>query len=152
MRLARALVLGIALGLLPVLASAHRDGCHAWHACQPDADSPPYVCGDLGYTDYCGNPPDTHTTLVDFQPPQPRLTPSTPPPPPPLPYANPTGAAPEPPPPPRPPIQRDCAKDRVSSETRQKMQELGNDPATETGCLTPITDVPSFAEPMPAQS
>ena len=30
---------------------AHRDGCHRWHSCPSDTGS--YVCGDLGYKDYC---------------------------------------------------------------------------------------------------
>ena len=30
---------------------SHRDGCHRWHSCPSDTDS--YVCGDLGYDDYC---------------------------------------------------------------------------------------------------
>ncbi|WP_030317323.1 PKD domain-containing protein [Streptomyces sp. NRRL B-3229] len=40
------------LGLLPVTAEAHRDGCHRWHSCPSDTGS--YVCGDLGYDTYCG--------------------------------------------------------------------------------------------------
>jgi len=40
------------LGLLPVPAEAHRNGCHRWHSCPSDTGS--YVCGDLGYDTYCG--------------------------------------------------------------------------------------------------
>ena len=35
-------------------ARAHQDGCHRWHSCPSDTGS--YVCGDLGYSTYCGNP------------------------------------------------------------------------------------------------
>lgn len=31
---------------------AHRSGCHAWHSCPSDTGS--YVCGDKGYSNYCG--------------------------------------------------------------------------------------------------
>ncbi|WP_432135012.1 hypothetical protein [Streptomyces sp. bgisy154] len=44
------------LGLLPVTAEAHRDGCHRWHSCPSDTGS--YVCGDLGYDTYCGGTGD----------------------------------------------------------------------------------------------
>jgi len=37
---------------LSVPASAHRSGCHRWHSCPSDHGT--YVCGDLGYTTYCG--------------------------------------------------------------------------------------------------
>ncbi|MDK2013746.1 MULTISPECIES: hypothetical protein [unclassified Deinococcus] len=40
------------LFLLAAPAQAHRDGCHRWHSCPSDTGS--YVCGDLGYTTYCG--------------------------------------------------------------------------------------------------
>ncbi|MFI8229793.1 hypothetical protein ACIGDI_13240 [Streptomyces sp. NPDC085900] len=49
------------LGLLPVPAHAHRDGCHRWHSCPSDTGS--YVCGDLGYDTYCGG-------TVDSDPPE----------------------------------------------------------------------------------
>ena len=53
--LARLLV-GAALVLAAVglgdPASAHRSGCHRWHSCPSDTGS--YVCGDLGYSNYCG--------------------------------------------------------------------------------------------------
>lgn len=39
------------LGLFPVQAQAHRNGCHRWHSCPSDSGS--YVCGDLGYDTYC---------------------------------------------------------------------------------------------------
>lgn len=45
------------LGLLPVPAQAHRDGCHRWHSCPSDTGS--YVCGDLGYDTYCGGTGDS---------------------------------------------------------------------------------------------
>ncbi|MGW3092851.1 hypothetical protein ACWDCC_05300 [Streptomyces sp. NPDC001102] len=45
------------LGLLPVPAEAHRDGCHRWHSCPSDTGS--YVCGDLGYDTYCGDTGDS---------------------------------------------------------------------------------------------
>lgn len=40
------------LYMLAAPAEAHRDGCHRWHSCPSDSGS--YVCGDLGYTTYCG--------------------------------------------------------------------------------------------------
>lgn len=40
------------LFLLAAPAQAHRSGCHRWHSCPSDTGS--YVCGDLGYTTYCG--------------------------------------------------------------------------------------------------
>lgn len=40
------------LFLFAAPAHAHRDGCHRWHSCPSDTGS--YVCGDLGYTTYCG--------------------------------------------------------------------------------------------------
>ena len=36
---------------LPYTSYAHQDGCHRWHSCPSDSGS--YVCGDLGYDDYC---------------------------------------------------------------------------------------------------
>lgn len=55
--------------------SAHRSGCHRWHSCPSDTGS--YVCGDLGYTTYCGDsspnqflPPPSFTP-----PPTPKPTP-----------------------------------------------------------------------------
>lgn len=40
-------------------ATAHRSGCHRWHSCPSDTGS--YVCGDLGYSNYCprGTTPTT---------------------------------------------------------------------------------------------
>ena len=60
-RFVRAAILALALSvlLLPAAASAHRDACHTWHACQPDDGSLGYTCGDMGYADYCDNPPNT---------------------------------------------------------------------------------------------
>jgi hypothetical protein len=142
-RVVRSLLLALALTAAPAtVAVAHRDACHTWHACQPDANSAVYVCGDLGYFDYCQNPPNTHTTLVDFQPPQPRLTQPLPPPPPGPPVSNPTGAAPTPTSEPRPPLQQDCAKDRASNAVRNEIIEADNDPAMISGCLLPVTDPP----------
>lgn len=46
-------------------AMAHRSGCHRWHSCPSDSGS--YVCGDLGYSNYCPRKP----TLA---PPQPTTT------------------------------------------------------------------------------
>lgn len=37
--------------LSPIVASAHRSGCHRWHSCPSDTGS--YECGDLGYTSGC---------------------------------------------------------------------------------------------------
>ncbi len=37
-------------------AEAHRHGCHRWHSCPSDNGS--YVCGDLGYDDYCPSKPE----------------------------------------------------------------------------------------------
>lgn len=34
-------------------AEAHRSGCHRWHSCPSDTGS--YVCGDLGYSRFCGS-------------------------------------------------------------------------------------------------
>ena len=47
----------VALLGLASQALAHRSGCHRWHSCPSDTGS--YVCGDLGYTTFCG---DTTTT------------------------------------------------------------------------------------------
>ena len=35
----------------PQISYEHQDGCHRWHSCPSDSGS--YVCGDLGYDDYC---------------------------------------------------------------------------------------------------
>ncbi|MFI2301203.1 hypothetical protein ACH5AL_20490 [Actinacidiphila glaucinigra] len=52
-------------------AEAHRDGCHRWHSCPSDTGS--YVCGDLGYSTYCGGsggtPATTETTSSDYEAP-----------------------------------------------------------------------------------
>ncbi|MFB7288114.1 hypothetical protein [Actinacidiphila glaucinigra] len=52
-------------------AEAHRDGCHRWHSCPSDSGS--YVCGDLGYSTYCGGsagtPGTTETTSSDYEAP-----------------------------------------------------------------------------------
>ena len=45
----------VASGLLVLYtigtADAHRSGCHRWHSCPSDRGT--YVCGDLGYSNYC---------------------------------------------------------------------------------------------------
>ncbi len=41
----------IAIVLLSSSATAHRSGCHRWHSCPSDRGT--YVCGDLGYSNYC---------------------------------------------------------------------------------------------------
>ena len=41
----------IAIILLSSSATAHRSGCHRWHSCPSDRGT--YVCGDLGYSNYC---------------------------------------------------------------------------------------------------
>lgn len=47
-------ILTIALAcLLATKTDAHRSGCHRWHSCPSDTGS--YVCGDLGYSNYCPN-------------------------------------------------------------------------------------------------
>src|SRR5215207_8376594 len=53
-RLALLTVLIAFASLAPLMTStaeAHRHGCHRWHSCPSDSGS--YVCGDLGYDDYC---------------------------------------------------------------------------------------------------
>ncbi|MFJ8358728.1 hypothetical protein [Streptomyces sp. NPDC093984] len=62
------------IGLLPVTAEAHRDGCHRWHSCPSDTGS--YVCGDLGYDTYCGGSDESGPTAsVDITAPrQPEVT------------------------------------------------------------------------------
>ena len=47
----------VAIVLLPSSAAAHRSGCHRWHSCPSDSGS--YVCGDLGYSNYCPSRPAT---------------------------------------------------------------------------------------------
>ncbi len=54
------------LGLLPVTAEAHRDGCHRWHSCPSDSGS--YICGDLGYDTYCGGSEDASPSGSDGSP------------------------------------------------------------------------------------
>ncbi|MFF0010667.1 Ig-like domain-containing protein [Streptomyces sp. NPDC005374] len=67
----------LVLGLLPVTAEAHRDGCHRWHSCPSDTGS--YVCGDLGYDTYCGGtgggglPEDLPESLDLTAPKQPKI-------------------------------------------------------------------------------
>jgi hypothetical protein len=46
---------GALAGVPPDTAEAHRSGCHRYHSCPSDTGS--YVCGDLGYSDYCPNKP-----------------------------------------------------------------------------------------------
>lgn len=41
-----------ALVVIAPTANAHRSGCHRWHSCPSDSGS--YVCGDTGYSTYCG--------------------------------------------------------------------------------------------------
>ena len=143
-RFVRAAILALALSvlLLPAAASAHRDACHTWHACPPDAGSTGYVCGDLGYIDYCDQPPNTNTTLVDYMPPLRPLGPEIAPPPSDPPYQNPTGAALLPPPPPHPPIQPICGKDRLTSQALVGLATTDNDPRLQQGCELPITTPP----------
>jgi hypothetical protein len=143
-RLVRATVLALALLLTPTLvALAHNDACHVWHACQPDPNGVQYVCGDLGYFDYCTDPVGSHTTLVDYQPPQPRLSNYSPPPAAtPIPV-NPTGAVPPAPTPSsRAWVQEDCNKDEVSPAVGAEIDQSANDESTVSGCLLPITDPP----------
>ena len=45
---------------LPQTSYAHQDGCHRWHSCPSDSGS--YICGDLGYDDYC---PDKDLRDID---------------------------------------------------------------------------------------
>lgn len=37
----------------PQVVYAHQSGCHRWHSCPSDSGS--YVCGDTGYSNYCGS-------------------------------------------------------------------------------------------------
>tara|TARA_B100001964_G_C14157878_1_gene565217 strand:- start:388 stop:927 length:540 start_codon:yes stop_codon:yes gene_type:complete len=37
--------------LSPLMADAHRSGCHRWHSCVSDSGS--YTCGDLGHCSQC---------------------------------------------------------------------------------------------------
>ena len=37
--------------LFPLIADAHRSGCHRWHSCPSDSGS--YICGDTGYCSGC---------------------------------------------------------------------------------------------------
>lgn len=61
-RLGMALVLSVVMCLMAFVpvAEAHRSGCHRWHSCPSDTGS--YVCGDLGYTTYCGTGSSSSTT------------------------------------------------------------------------------------------
>src|SRR5512145_116003 len=54
-RLLTVMILMTAFLVLPEATEAHRSGCHRWHSCPSDTGS--YVCGDLGYDDYCPNKP-----------------------------------------------------------------------------------------------
>src|SRR5687768_16891917 len=132
-RLLRSLLLAGLLSLVPAsIALAHQDGCHVWHACNAHPVPPPdfipdpfagYVCGDLGYNQYCEDDParpiphelGTRTTVQEFVPPPPPISQPIQPPPPAPPFANPMGAL-DPPEPPRPPIQVDCSQDRLTSQ------------------------------------
>ncbi len=49
----------IAIVLLSSSVTAHRSGCHRWHSCPSDSGS--YVCGDLGYSNYCPKKPAAPT-------------------------------------------------------------------------------------------
>ncbi len=51
LKLATAAVVGLLLFSSEEPANAHRSGCHRWHSCPSDTGS--YVCGDLGYSNYC---------------------------------------------------------------------------------------------------
>jgi hypothetical protein len=44
------LVVSLLIGGIAV-ATAHRPGCHRWHACPSDRGT--YTCGDLGYCWQC---------------------------------------------------------------------------------------------------
>jgi hypothetical protein len=56
-----AIVVATGIALLAGMpnALAHRSGCHRWHSCPSDTGS--YVCGDLGYSNFCprGTAPTT---------------------------------------------------------------------------------------------
>ena len=54
-----AAIAGISLLVAVQSAFAHRSGCHRWHSCPSDTGS--YVCGDLGYRNFCpgGTAPTT---------------------------------------------------------------------------------------------
>ena len=153
-RLLRSALLGLLLlGLAPsAVALAHRDPCHYWHACNPHPGAPAdrpddpysgYVCGDLGYADYCLPDPaqpevnGPNTTLSMFNPPV-ALSPFVWPPPPAPPIANPAGVL-VPPIPPRPPIQPECSPDQVSVTTEAEMVAAGNDTRIQQGCILPLT-------------
>ncbi len=64
----------IAIVMLSSSATAHRSGCHRWHSCPSDSGS--YVCGDLGYSNYCPReraqttpspPPISKSTITEIQ-------------------------------------------------------------------------------------
>lgn len=56
------LIGGVAALLIfvPQISYEHQDGCHRWHSCPSDSGS--YICGDLGYDNYC---PDKELRDVD---------------------------------------------------------------------------------------
>ena len=47
-------------------ALAHQSGCHRWHSCLSDTGS--YVCGDLGYSTYCGTSLQTAPQIKPVSP------------------------------------------------------------------------------------
>ena len=54
----------VSFSALPTtLVQAHQNGCHRWHSCPSDTGS--YVCGDLGYDNYCGG--ETYYEEPDYQ-------------------------------------------------------------------------------------
>ena len=55
------------LSLFATPAQAHRSGCHRWHSCPSDTGS--YVCGDLGYTTFCGPRVATFVPAAPASPP-----------------------------------------------------------------------------------
>lgn len=62
----RPMLLISVLAATSVIASsavAHRSGCHRWHSCPSDSGS--YVCGDLGYNNYCPRKPARTSVSIE---------------------------------------------------------------------------------------
>ena len=110
----------VVAGLLAVLviasAQAHRSGCHRWHSCPSDSGS--YVCGDLGYSNYCPKKPKPAVTRPSTSTPKASTMPSRPS------TAKPTPETPR----------RDSIR-----FAQQKLTELGYNPGSIDGAMGPKT-------------
>ena len=73
-RIAIVVATGIVVLAATQSATAHRSGCHRWHSCPSDSGS--YVCGDLGYSNYCPTKPKPATTRPSTSTPKVNTTPS----------------------------------------------------------------------------